>query len=202
MTDKGKAKASDSSVDNYLKTLLSNTHFRPQTMLNTAQTSSDQTIERIHFGRQNLIYYPDSNFSFKTRPEARVDRNQKCLLDNLWISYNKTPRDVSYFLAVMNALTQYFTDKNLTNKFNFYVIIQGRTPGIYQTWIQVIDAIKNFKDPLYKRFNNFNEALDYARGKLGPNFFITPELRNSVKYPQYNIKNTQTKLFFVITAVQ
>ena len=55
MTDKGKAKASDSSADNYLKTLLSNTHFRPQTMLCTAQTSSDQTIERIHFGRKNLI---------------------------------------------------------------------------------------------------------------------------------------------------
>ena len=197
-TTKGKATAStsESSVDNYLKILLSNTHFRPQTMLNTSQTSIDQTIERIHFGRQNLIYYPESNFSFKTRPEARVDRNQKCLLDNLWISYNKTPRDVSYFLAVMNALAQYFTEKNLTNKFKFYVIIQGRTPGIYQTWIQVIDAIKGFKDPLYKGFNNFHEALDYARGNLGPNFYVVPELQNQTKIPQYNIQKDTNKIIF------
>ncbi|KAK4351012.1 hypothetical protein RND71_030325 [Anisodus tanguticus] len=41
------------------------------------------------------------------------------------------------------------------------------------------------------------EALDYARGNLGPNFFLSPALRHSQNQtPQYNIQKDTDKIIF------
>ncbi|XP_075101815.1 uncharacterized protein LOC142177243 [Nicotiana tabacum] len=46
-------------------------------------------------------------------------------------------------------------------------------------------------------FNDFTEALDYARGILGPNYYISPELiQNPEKTPQYNIQKDTDKIIF------
>ena len=71
--DKGKSPAYAS--DSYAQTLLSNIHFKPQ--------NSVETLERIHFGKFNLICFLNSNLSFKILPESKIDRPQKCLIDNL-----------------------------------------------------------------------------------------------------------------------
>ena len=43
----------------------------------------------------------------------------------------------------------------------------------------------------------FTEALDYARGILGSNYYISPFLRqNSDKTPQYNIQKDTDKVIF------
>lgn len=66
-----------------------------------------------------------------------------------------------------------------------------------------MDSIKNYTTSLYKGFNDLMEALDYARGCLGPNYYINPALRlNMIGVPQYNIKKTQIKLYFMIIALQ
>ncbi|KAK4370203.1 hypothetical protein RND71_009678 [Anisodus tanguticus] len=71
------------------------------------------------------------------------------------------------------------------------------TKGIFQTWVEVVDSIKDFKTPLFKSFNVFTEALDYARGILGPNYYITPALRhNPNQTPQYNIQKDTDKIIF------
>ena len=57
------------------------------------------------------------------------------------------------------------------------MVIHGKTNGVFQTWIEVLDSIKGFQKPLFKGFNDFTEALDYARGILGPNYYISPALR-------------------------
>lgn len=184
--DKGKNVASAS--DTYAQTLLSNVQFKPQ-------TTSIETMERMYFGKHNLICYPKSNLSFRELPECVVDRPQKCLVDNLWMAYNK--KDNKYFIASLNALCQYFTDKGRENKFKYYVVIHGRTNGVFQTWIEVLDSINGVKSPLFKGFNDFTEALDYARGILGPNYYISPALRqNPNKIPQYNIQKDTDKIIF------
>ncbi|KAG5591335.1 hypothetical protein H5410_041849, partial [Solanum commersonii] len=46
-------------------------------------------------------------------------------------------------------------------------------------------------------FDELNEALDYARGTLGPNYFISPALRQISRPPlQYNIQKDIDKIIF------
>jgi len=95
------------------------------------------------------------------------------------------------------ALCQYFTDKNQERKFKYYVVIHGKTNGIFQTWLEVLDSIKDLEKSLFKGFNNFIEALDYARGILGLNYYISPELKqNPENIPQYNIQKDTGKIIF------
>ena len=39
------------------------------------------------------------------------------------------------------------------------MVIHGKTNGVFQTWIEVLDSIKDFQKPLFKGFNDFIEAL-------------------------------------------
>ena len=186
-TDKGKGIAS--TQDTYRQQVLGNLHFRPTSALNR------NALERIHFGTNNLVFFPPSNLTFKVLPEYVIDKQQTCLVDNLWISHNR--KDAGHFVATLNALCQYFTDKNLDKKFKFYVVVHGKTNGIFQTWIEVVDSIKDIRRPLFKGFNDFTEALDYARGVLGPNYYISPALRqNPDRTPQYNIQKDTDKVIF------
>ncbi|MCF8704085.1 RNase H1/viroplasmin domain-containing protein, partial [Corynebacterium sp. MC-02] len=128
-----------------------------------------------------------------------IDRPQKCLIDNLWQAYNK--KDIKYFIACLNALSQYFTEKNIDKKFKYYVVIHGKINGVFHTWQEVIDSIKEVKNPLFKGFNDFCEALDYARGALGPNYFISPTLRHYISQspnqsPQYKVQKDTDKIIF------
>jgi len=60
-----------------------------------------------------------------------------------------------------------------------------------------IRFIKDFEKPLFKGFNDFTEALDYARGILGPNYYISPVFRqNPKKTPKYNIQKDTDKIIF------
>ncbi|KAG5568178.1 hypothetical protein H5410_064807 [Solanum commersonii] len=78
-----------------------------------------------------------------------------------------------------------------------FSMVQGRLQGVFQTWIEVIDSIKDFPTPLFKGFDELNEALDYARGTLGPNCFISPALRQ-ISRPslQYKIQKDTDKIIF------
>ncbi|KAM3307089.1 hypothetical protein P3S67_008832 [Capsicum chacoense] len=166
--------------------MLGNLNFRPLESL--------ETMERIHFGPFNLIAYPESNISFRIRPDYVLDRPQRCLIDNLWISYNRQNRN--HFMASMNALCHYMADKNRP-RFKYYVVIHGKTNGIFQTWLEVLDSIQGFKAPLFKGFNDFTEATNHARGYLGPNYYISPSLRqNPDQIPQYNLQKETGKIIF------
>ncbi|KAG5631235.1 hypothetical protein H5410_002952 [Solanum commersonii] len=96
------------------------------------------------------------------------------------------------FQETLINIDEYMSDnenKNEDKKFRFHVVVQGKLPGVFQTWIEVINSIKDFPTPLFKGFNDLNEALDYARGALGPNYFISPALKQiSRPFLQYNIQ--------------
>ena len=126
---------------------------------------------------------------------CQLDKQQTCLLDNIWIVHNK--KDTKSVIAVLNALGYCFTNKNKENRFKYYVVIHGKTNGIFQTWIEVLDSMKGLQNPLFKGFNDFTKALDYFRGILGPNYYISPALRQKPhKTPQYNIQNDTDKIIF------
>lgn len=50
--------------------------------------------------------------------------------------------------------------------------------------------------PIYKGFNNFQEASEFARKNIGPNFFVTPELKNSSQTIPYTIPDNKCQINF------
>ena len=96
----------------------------------------------------------------------------------------------------MNSLCHYMVEKSRP-KFKYYVVIHGKTNEIFQTWLEVLDSIQGFKTPLFKGFNDFTEATNHARGYLGPNYYISPSLRqNPNQIPQYNLLRETGKIIF------
>ncbi|KAL2527059.1 Uncharacterized protein Adt_12113 [Abeliophyllum distichum] len=76
----------------------------------------------------------------------------------------------------MNALSEHFNQNK--NKFKFYVVIKDKNLGVFHTWLEVLESINNFKDPLYKGFTNIQDALDSAMQYIGLNFYVSPSLKN------------------------
>jgi hypothetical protein len=46
---------------------------------------------------------------------------------------------------------------------NFYVVWRGRAPGLYYRWYDVRKSVAGFKDPVYKGFDSFEEAVGALR---------------------------------------
>ena len=75
-------------------------------------------------------------------PHLELDEEQKCIIDNLWISFsqifnNQTNNglDIKYFITCLNCLSEYFNKKNNGNiTFSFYFIYQGHKIGFFKTW--------------------------------------------------------------------
>ena len=59
--------------------------------------------------------------------------------------------------------------------FSYYVIVKGKTPGIYSKWILVVEQIKNFQNPLWKSFHSIPEPLEFARSSIGISFHVDPK---------------------------
>ena len=144
LSDKGKKvqPSTPGLADSYKQTVLANLHFK------SLDKIDDVKVERMQFGLQNLIAYGPSNLTFRHLPNCQLDKQQTCLIDNTWIAHIK--KDTKYIIAVLNALGYYFTSKNKENKFKYYVVIHGKTNGVFQTWIEVLDSIKDFQKPLLK----------------------------------------------------
>lgn len=50
-----------------------------------------------------------------------------------------------------------------SKKSNFYAVYSGRVPGIYYTWDECKEQVNGFKKPQYKKFTNYNDALQYMK---------------------------------------
>lgn len=104
-------------------------------------------------------------------------------------------------MASMNALCHYMAEKSRP-RFKYYVVIHGKTNGIFQTWLEVLDSIQGFKAPLFKGFNDFTEATNHARGYLGPNYYISSSLNKiQIRYPSIICKKKLGRLFFATTVL-
>ncbi|KAL3507504.1 hypothetical protein ACH5RR_032886 [Cinchona calisaya] len=105
-----------------------------------------------------------------------INEQQKVILDNLWISYQK--KNSGHFTNSLNALSAYFHGLNDLSKFECYPVFHG-TPGkagLYKTWIEVLSAIRGVKNPKYKRFQTIIEGLEACKFYLGNQFYISDQI--------------------------
>ena len=135
--------------------------------------------QTLAFGKNNLRVFPISNLTFNILPHIELEKEQTCLIDNLWISFNQIFNnqanknlDRKYFISCLNSLSEYFHRKNKENNFSFYVIYQGHRTRIFKTW-EVLPNISNHPRPIFKGFYNITQALDQCKTNLGENYFIS-----------------------------
>ena len=61
----------------------------------------------LTFGKNSFKVYPRSNITYNLLPHVELDEEQKCIIDNLWISFsqifnNQTNKslDIKYLLLI------------------------------------------------------------------------------------------------------
>ena len=75
--------------------------------------SSSKNQEKVFtFGKNSLTAYPKSNITFNLLPHLELDKEQKCIIDYLWISFNhifnnqtNKSLDIKYFITCLNYLS-------------------------------------------------------------------------------------------------
>ena len=124
-------------------------------------------FNKVKIGQWEPTKYPKgSNLHFHSTVEGKLEEIQQAILKNLWNS--KSSHDK---IRNLNILAFYFS--NLPKQgFSYFVVVQGKIPGIYSIWTLVIEQIHDFQKPLWKGFRNIHEALDFARQNIGIDFFI------------------------------
>ena len=53
-----------------------------------------------------------------------------------------------------------FLEKMSKNRTKFYVVWQGRNPGIYKSWIECKSQVDGFEGAKYKSFDSQEEAIE------------------------------------------
>ena len=51
----------------------------------------------------------------------------------------------------------------------FYVVHKGRKPGIYKTWAECKVQVEKFENPIFKKFNNHDEAKQFLKAGFSNN---------------------------------
>ena len=104
--------------------------------------SSSKNQEKVFtFEKNSLKAYPKNNITFNLLPHLELDEEQKCIIDNLWISFNQIfnnqtnkSLDYKYFITCLNCLLEYLNKKNNGNvNYRFYVIYQSHKTIIFKT---------------------------------------------------------------------
>ena len=74
----------------------------------------------FNYGKHSLKAYPKSNITFNLLPHVKLEEEHKCIIDNLWISFNQVFNnqinknldnknlDRKYFITCLNSLSEYF----------------------------------------------------------------------------------------------
>jgi hypothetical protein len=159
------------------------------------------------FGDENkLKIFPTNSFNFKPKNHIRIDDIQRCILDNFWNQYVNKREDKGYMLSILNSLAEYFNTMNkdlpksskieVPKKYEvqkdeaLYILFDGNKPGIYMTWedvmIEKIDARKKGEDVTFKKYDNINEALMWARKIIGENYYIDPKAKEYIEKKRTN----------------
>lgn len=63
-------------------------------------------------------------------------------------------------------------------KFMFCVIIKGHKTGLLNSWLDALDLVSTFQNPLWVGYDSLHDAFEFARKQLSPNFFISPSIKS------------------------
>ncbi|KAJ1255943.1 hypothetical protein BS78_K131500 [Paspalum vaginatum] len=107
-------------------------------------------IETFMFGSENnkLRIFPPNSYKFRPKDRIILDEVQECLLGNFWYQYNHKREEKGYMLSILNSLAEYFhimnsnipstEDLESIEKRPLYVIFEGKMPGIYISFEEVV----------------------------------------------------------------
>jgi len=149
------------------------------------------------FGEENkLKIFSPNTFNFKPKSHIRLDEVQRCILDNMWFQYAVKREEKGYMLSNLNSLAEYFHMFNTLNKNNpkppkiekeksLYILFNGNKPGIYMHWediqIEKFAAESQGKDLSWRKYDNINDALKWAKKVIGEKYYIDPEAREYIE---------------------
>ena len=152
--------------------------------------------ECFMFGEDNkLKIFPPNTFNFKPKSHIHIDEIQGCLLDNLWYQYQVKRDEKGYMLSNLNSLAEYF---NMVNKSipksakievqreePLYIMFDGSKPGIYMSWeevqIEKFAAKRRNEELTFKKYDNIDDALKWARLIIGLDYYIDPKAKEYIK---------------------
>ncbi|KAL3509566.1 hypothetical protein ACH5RR_028967 [Cinchona calisaya] len=158
------------------------------------------TEKRFDFNGYSLCAMPPHNCFRILNTYRSINEQQKVILDNLWISYQR--KNSGHFTNSLNALSAYFNELNNLSKFECYAVFHGTpgnayfnelnnlskfecyavfhgTPsnaGLYKTWVEVLTAIRGVKNSKYKGFKTITEGLEACKFYLGNQFHISEQI--------------------------
>ncbi|KAL3505233.1 hypothetical protein ACH5RR_035074 [Cinchona calisaya] len=143
---------------------------------NILKQTPSGTEKRYDFNGHSLcVMLPHNCFRILDTYRS-INEQQKVILDNLWISYQR--KNSGHFTNSLNALSDYFNGLNNLSKFECYAVFHG-TPGnagLYKTWVEVLTAIRGVKHPKYKGFKTITEGFEACRFYLGNQFHISDQI--------------------------
>ncbi|OWM74124.1 uncharacterized protein LOC116190341 [Punica granatum] len=149
-------------------------------LLTSEARRPQQRLDKAKFGNLSLVIYQTSNLSY--RPKAHLGRNkfskeQLCLLDHFWVGLHTNPMDVKKLSHVVNCLAEYFA-ATPQGGYPFFVVLNGRMAGVFNTWTDVFDQIQDFPEAQWKGYHTLHEAFAVARSRIGLNYYVCPALRH------------------------
>ncbi|KAJ1255270.1 hypothetical protein BS78_K270200 [Paspalum vaginatum] len=140
-------------------------------------------IETFMFGSENnnLRIFPPNSYKFRPKNHIILDEVQESLLDNFWDQYNYKREEKGYILSILNSLPEYFhimnskmsstEDLEYIKKRTSYVIFEGKMPGIYIS----------FEEVVAQKRDEIDEAMNQARKILGTNYFMEPRTKEYIQ---------------------
>lgn len=134
-------------------------------------------VEFFTFGEDNkLRIFPPNSYKFKPKDHIIIDEVQECILDNFWYQYNNKREEIFNILSILNSLAEYFhlinelmpVAENIetTQQKPIYVVFEGRVPGVYISFEQIISLkidVKLTGGISWKKYKDIEETLGQAR---------------------------------------
>ncbi|KAJ1265340.1 hypothetical protein BS78_08G069200 [Paspalum vaginatum] len=153
-------------------------------------------IEIFMFGtgenENKLRIFPPNSFKFRPNNHIILDEAQECILDNFWYQFNHKREQKEYMLSILNSLTKYFhmmnskmpmtEDREYIERRPLYVIFEGKMPGIYISFEEVVAQKKDGKldrGISWKKYTEIDEASD--KQILGTNYFMEPVAKEYIQ---------------------
>lgn len=142
--------------------------FRKKLATPKAEALQETPTKLFNFGPYQLFAFKENKF--EALEHLQRDENQLVILGNLWNSKTQFHKH-----KALQAVSQYFSPiqkRPASKNFSYYVVVQGHSTGVFLRWNSVKRANEGHEWPIYKGFYTFEEALEFARGKLGHDFYI------------------------------
>lgn len=79
--------------------------------------------------------------------------------------------------------------KPASKNFSHYVVTKGFHIGVFVKWASVKKVTEGHEWPCYNGFYTLEDALNYAREQIGPDYYVEPGTSNTLMQANYELEN-------------